>query len=171
MKLSKVLQCMEQQIHAISRWFSLLGMVMVLVMMSITAVYVLLRYFFRRPWKGSVDVQELMLVIVVFSSLAYMQFLKQHINTTVITSRLSKHTQAVLEVFKSLLGVGIFGFMGWGTITYAWRMLLGQDPTYTLTLEIPNAPFILIAGVGLSLLCLEQLISFFHSVHELKVNT
>ena len=63
--------------------------IFVFIMMFLTAADVLGRYIFSRPIYGAQDVTELMLVVIVFFGIPYLQFVKGHIKVELLFSRLS----------------------------------------------------------------------------------
>lgn len=69
-------------------------MLFFLVMVTITALDVALRYFFSRPLSGTIELTEFFMVIVFFSSVAYTQWTGGHIFMDVITAKLSRRRAA-----------------------------------------------------------------------------
>ena len=163
--MSKVLNNIERVIHLISNWYSEFAILPLSAMMFMIAADVILRYVLKRPIVGSTDLVHLMLVFVVFCPMAYTQFRKGHVTVTLITSRMGQRTTEILKVVVNFLGMVTAAGIGVGTLNYGRIVLLGQtsDSPATLTLLIPTAPFMIIAGAGLILLSVELLTDFVHS--------
>ena len=79
-----------RRMEPLCKWFSCAGMLFFLVMVTITALDVALRYFFSRPLSGTIELTEFFMVIVFFSSVAYTQWTGGHIFMDVITAKLSR---------------------------------------------------------------------------------
>jgi len=52
-------------------WYSVAGMIFFVCMVFLTFFDVILRYFFGRPISGSIEITEIMMVILVFSCLSW----------------------------------------------------------------------------------------------------
>ena len=61
-----------------------------MLMVFLTFVDVFLRYWFGKSINGTVEITELMMVIVVFSSTAYTQWQKSHVTMDILTSKLTE---------------------------------------------------------------------------------
>ena len=171
--MSGALNYMERAIHFTSKWFNRIAMVPLTAMMFLVAIDVCLRYFFRRPITGSNDLEELMLIVIVYCSIAHTQFLKGHVSVTLVTDKLHRRAEVIANIIIYFFSTAICGLMGVATINLGRLTLLGQTSgeAATATLEIPTAPFILIAGAGLITYSLELLVELLHSISDLKGET
>jgi len=111
-------------------------------------VDVTLRFFFNRPMRGILEVEEFMLVLLVFFAIAYIQKNKQHIIIDVFVSRLSKESQLIIDTFNYLLSFILITMMSYQTILYALRKLTVTSGA----LKIPVSFFVLLASFGIFLL-------------------
>lgn len=148
-------------------WFSA-GVL--LLMMFFTFSDVFGRYLLNKPIAGSIDVGEIMVVTLAFLGVAYTQVQRGHVRVEILISRLSRHTQAILETITSFLSAGIFGFIGWEVGVRAVGIMVSREPdVLSPTLQIPEAPFMLLAAIGLVILCLVLLVNFFRSLGEVAM--
>lgn len=60
------------------------------------------RYFFNLPLPGNLEMNEALIVIVIFLPLAYCQMTKGHIHLSVVTERLSGGVQRVFSIISSV---------------------------------------------------------------------
>ena len=121
------------------------------LMMLLTAADVVCRYIFGRSIASAHDLIELMMVVVIFLGLSYTASVKGHVQVDLITSKLSKRTQSVLDSITSLLSVVVFATIAWRFGMNAWSSFTRGGATPTV--EIPLSPFLFIACVGCALLC------------------
>lgn len=128
-------------------------------MMVLTGVDVFLRYVFNRPVTGSYEMTEFMMPIVIAFGLAYCALEKGHVRVELVTSKLPETAQAVMNVFASLVFIGIFILLTWQTFLRAKGMFdVGQT---SIVLYIPVFPFVLAVAIGSAALCLVVLRDLF----------
>jgi TRAP-type C4-dicarboxylate transport system permease small subunit len=114
---------------------------LVLIAMSVMLSYdVFCRYVFNAPLPASVEISSLMQAYVVFLPFAFTLALGQHVNVTMITSRLGRRVQKILSVF-SLLVTGVICVI---LAAYAWEEFASS---YAIN-EIMMAPVLVYWWVG-----------------------
>jgi tripartite ATP-independent transporter DctM subunit len=138
------------------------GRVVLGLMVTLISLDVVLRYFFNRPIRGSYELVEFMLVVLVYLGLAYTQTKKGHISVTLFTTRLPPAQLAVLHSATHLLCVGIFSIISWRCILQAEA--LRANETASGVLFIPNFPFMWVVVLGSVLLTLVFLKDFIESL-------
>lgn len=149
----------EAVIHAITRVASKIAMVLLFLMMCLVAADVFGRYLFNHPIGGTIDIIELSLVFVVFLTTADVASRKAHVMVNLVTSRFSKGLQSIMNSAMSLASLVIVALITWQLGVRGWTQIL--HPTlYTLYLEIPLGPFLLVAAVGSLLLSLVLAVNF-----------
>lgn len=126
-----------------SKWLSAAGMGVFMVMVFLTFVDVFLRYLLGRSLSGTVEVTELLMVIVVFSAIAHTQWQKSHVTMDILTARLSAPRRALLECATTLWSLVTVGFCAYTTARYA-----ASTSSVTLVLRLPLTPFIYFASFG-----------------------
>ena len=141
-----------RRIEPLCKWFSCAGMLFFLVMVTITALDVALRYFFSRPLSGTIELTEFFMVIVFFSSVAYTQWTGGHIFMDVITAKLSRRRQRQLKLITDIWSFVMIAYCIAAMLIYAHTSDL-----YSPVLGIPLTPFIYFAALGCALLFLTLL--------------
>ena len=167
MKASKIGSVTEAAIHGLTKggyWVA--GGLLFLLMLLVTAD-VIGRYVLSSPITGAADVEESMLVLLVFFSLAYCTLKRGHITVELVVSRLSERTQAILDSITSFASVTIFALIVWRMSIAGWHQVVSSSPVISLVLGIPYGPFILLAAIGSALVCFELLIHFSHRLAQL----
>ena len=168
MSLSQLGSKIEQGTHKVSKTINLVGVAILFLMMLVVTTDVLGRYLFSRPLPGAFDTIELMMVILVFFSLAYCAALEGHVRVDVFHSRLNKRNQAILDSVTFAAGAFIIALICWRLAARAWGIVLEPPGPRTLMLQIPHWPFLFVAAVGSLLFCLELIIHFFRSLTRVK---
>jgi len=121
------------------------------IMMVITTVDVTRRYLFDVPIAGVLEVNELILVFVVFSGLAYCQLNKGHLAVDVLVARLDPRRQAITEVIALAVSVLFFAVIVSGVWWSAYRSTMAGEYSYGL-IPFPKWPGKVIIAVGLTAL-------------------
>ena len=157
-------RAIERVVKPVSRIADGAGRVILAVMVVLITVDVVLRYFFNRPIKGSYELIEFMLVLIVFTGLAYTQTKTGHISIDLFTSRISKKARAVISSATNFLCLGAFILVTWRSIVKA--EILRSEGTTSGLLFIPNFPFLWVVAFCSALLCLFFLIALIDSTSE-----
>lgn len=160
--LKKITSISEKILHKAIHIASKAGQVILMAMVLLTITDIILRRLFNHPLSGSLEISQMMLVIVVFFSIAYSGIKKSHVTIDALTSRFSRKIQAVLNSIMGILSVLLFSAMGWGSIVLAMQKLENQSVTGML--PIPIYPFVFVVATGSILLALVLLIEFINSI-------
>ena len=163
-KLTEIGTSLERALFWVTRQASNLAMIVLMAMVLLVVVDITLRRFFNSPLSWSFEVIEVLLVIVVFFTVAYCCITKGHISVDLLTSRLSKRGQAILEIFSYFLGIVLFVFMTYCSILSAFEEIASHRMTGIL--QIPIYPFIFIVALGSTLLALVLIAQLIHSIRE-----
>lgn len=162
-KLSKI-DCLEKGILTITRSLSWVSGCTIFAIMFLISADVWARYVMKQPIKGVMDIVQMSLVVIGFLGMAYTQVEKGHVRVEVLIARLSKRTQAVLDIISASLSTIIFALIGWNQLGKVWRIVTSPEGRpQTDLLFIPYAPFIVIAALGCFLLCLVLVLEIFHN--------
>jgi len=167
LNLIKITSISEKVLHRATSIFSKVGQAILMAMVLLTVVDVVLRRIFNHPLSSSLELSQVMLVIVVFSSVAYCGIKRGHVRIDALTSKFSPKIQAILNCATGLIGVLLFSAMGWGSIVLALDKLANQSVTGIL--PIPVYPFVFLVAFGsilLALILLVQLIASIISVED-----
>jgi len=125
----------------------------ILVLMVLTTIDVVLRYILGMPLKGAYEISEILFLSAVFLGMAYTQLFREHVNVDLFITRLSKHTNLVLETLMLLPALLIFGLLTWQGIIAFWDALISGEYRWGL-IRIPLWPARLMVPLGASFLCL-----------------
>ena len=98
----------EKHVEPIARYLNAAGACTSLLMVILVTVHVISRAMFNQPLMGTVELEELMIVILVYCGIAYTQVTGNHISVDFITGRLPKGAQEVLAVATSLVQGPVF---------------------------------------------------------------
>jgi len=116
-----------------------------------------------RPILGSFEITQRLLMCTVFTSFAYAQSTKKHINMTIIIARYPRPLRFAFFTITSLLAVFVAG-----ALSYAGYFQAGvsrQMGTITDVLFIPLYPFFYVQAVGMAafaiVLLFDSTMSFF----------
>ena len=120
----------------------------ILVIMFIVVIDIILRYVTAEAAiRGTYELSEMAMVIIIFLSLAVTQIEKEHIRVTLIIDKLPFRARAYEDAVVSAV-MAVMAF-----ITFYAGILLAMDNfqsgQYTAVLYIPRYPFALIMSVGL----------------------
>ena len=144
-------------VQTVSRVLAWLAGLMIIVLMVIIAAEVAARYLFDRTIGGSVEIGELLLALVVFSSVAYAQQARAHVSTNLVTARLSP----LLRTWVQLIGLTtVLVVVVWAVVaTFERGMTSFEAGEATFGIRaVPLWPGRLLVPIGLGLLAIELLI-------------
>lgn len=165
MILDKASRALGNAVNPLSRVVDSAGRAMLALMVILIITDVVQRYFFNRPIKGSYELVEFMLVMLVFLGLAYTQTKKGHVSISLLTNKLSVSQLSIIHSLTHLLSFVIFVLITWRCILQAES--LRAAGTTSDVLFIPNYPFMWVVVFGSALLCLAFLIDFIKSINDL----
>ena len=168
MLLENSVRSLERFANPVSRLADSVGRVILALMVLLITLDVVLRYFFNRPIKGSYELVQFLLVLLVFLGLAYIQTKKGHVSVSLISAKLSRRQRSVVGSATYLLCLIIFSLISWRCILQAETLRVSG--TSSDTLSIPNFPFMWLVAFGSVLLCLVFLIDFIRSVDGVLKN-
>ena len=101
--------------------------VSIFVMVGLTTVDVVLRYFFNAPLVGAYEVMEFLLVGATFLSFAYVQRVKGHVGMDILLPKLGRKGNLILEVVGCLLALGCLWAAVWQAASEAWDAFVTGD--------------------------------------------
>lgn len=139
-----------------------------MVMMCLTTLDVFLRFLFNSPIAGTVELTELMLVVVALFGMAYVGIKKGHVRVELIISRLSPRVQAFINAIISIVSSILFFLITWQSAVHAKAIAVRNLTTTVLYIPIP--PFVLVVAFGSALFALVFLIDFCHYLSAVMKN-
>jgi TRAP-type C4-dicarboxylate transport system permease small subunit len=168
MRLRTAVNTTEKAMHRLSRGLRYISMGTLFIMVFFVTAGVIARYIFGKAINGDLEIQELMMVLIIFLAMAYGQLEKGNIQVELLIGRLKGRSKAILQSITYLLGLGILALIIWQMGTRAIHGLTTSGGGATIMLLIPKSPFVLIATIGLALMCVEWIIDLVHSVIQAR---
>lgn len=162
---NRVIEYLEKYSRLQARALNLVGVCAIpLIAINVTAD-VIGRYFFNRPIPGALDLSELLLVVVVCFALAYTASIREHMSVDVVTSRLGRRAEAILNVLTGLTGLAVLLLLTFyaaldGITTY-------RSGLETSILHMPIYPFRFVVAIGFFALSLELICQWLRSIERL----
>jgi len=157
---------LKRYVQPVSRWSSIVGNVSLLAMVLVVVVAVASRFALALPIAGNIELVKILLVLVIFSGMAYTALNKRHIRVDVITSRFSEKARLAFTVSGDLLALVSILIVSWQIVLNAHNLWL-QD-WFTAMLKIPLWPFALASAVFMGLFALAILVNFLESLGKLQ---
>lgn len=119
---------------------------LLLLLVLITCIDVVGRYFLNAPLAGAFEMTELMLAALVFTALPMTTERREHVEVDLLALGLGPLGKRLLRVFAGLFGCALL-------LTFAWRLAAhaakaGADHAVTNALAIPLAPFGYLAALS-----------------------
>jgi TRAP-type C4-dicarboxylate transport system permease small subunit len=160
MGLKRVASFLDKIANPLTRAISNFGAGVLVLMMFLTAMDVLLRYFLNSPISGALELTQYMMLIVVVSGLALCTVEKSHVRVEVIVERLPRKIRTVLYCITSLLSLGLFSLMTRQAVIYAGFLRDGK--LISPVLFIPAFPFAILLALGTAVFCLAIFAEFIY---------
>ena len=110
-----------ERFRPFSTFCSAISMYVFLGMVALTFLDVVLRTTIDRPISGTIEITELLMVVMFFGSVAHAQWNHAHVNMDIITSRLSKTGENRLGFATDLWSLVIVVFCIKTMIDYAFK--------------------------------------------------
>jgi C4-dicarboxylate transporter DctM subunit len=135
MWLDETAQLVEKRLKPATRGLNAAGAFTGLLMVILVTAHVISRAFFGKPLVGTVELEELMIVILVFCGMAYTQITGNHISVDFVTMRLSEKTRSILGVITALISTCLLFALTWQNV--ALSLVYLRDGMATFQLRIP----------------------------------
>ena len=130
-----------------------LAMLSLAVMIGVTVLDVILRYFFGRPIHGSYDLVESCLVIFVFNGLAACFFARRNVVIDIIDMCIGNRTLKLLMRISDAVSAAVLAIIIWAMLTPARQAFEYGDRKLELGLPIWVLWAFAIAGLAGTLFC------------------
>ena len=137
----------------------------VLLIMPLPVFFdVIARLTFKGAIPGCLEIEEFMLLIIVFLGIAFIQIDEGHIRIEFLVSRFPNWAQNILDSFNYLICSLLFALMSYQLIMQG--ILKIRDNIVTYELEIPIYIFWFIAALGAFLLAIVVALDFLRSLQR-----
>ncbi|HSM45788.1 MAG TPA: TRAP transporter small permease [Acidimicrobiia bacterium] len=117
--------------------------------LAMTIVDILGRNVFRQPFRGTVEMTSMILVVVVFMAVAHSEDVGDHITIDLIYERVGKGSKAFLDIFSDLFTVVVMALVSYRLYQFVIRNQASGAETPVL--DFPLWPFVAVAAVGAAL--------------------
>ncbi len=155
MPLQRVAQTLTRIIAPPARWLNGVGAATSLLMVLLVTANVLSRDLLGFSLMATVELEQIMLVVLVFWAMAHAQLNQKHIGVDFFTSRLSRSWRLRLACLTQGLSGLFFLLFTWQSLVITWTYWEKNETT--LFLQISKAPLALVIALGLLLLALALL--------------
>ena len=133
------------------------------LLMVLTVANVILRDLFNVPIRGTPELSEFMMIIVIFLALAWCAVTRKHVRVDILVSRFPSRVQIILDSITLLITLGIFFIITWQSVL---ESMVVYDTTSIL--RLPHTPFYWIMTVGLALFCLSIVVLVIENIAEAR---
>lgn len=127
----------------------------------------LLRTFFDMPIVGQIDLNNIALAWLAFTSFSWALIKGSHVRVSVAVDRFSPRLQSGCEILRNLLGVVLFATVTFLAVPYFWESFLIK--------EVPMSPFAapiwfakLALPIGVSLMFVAFLVHLIRSLRPTR---
>ncbi|MFC1945800.1 TRAP transporter small permease [Chloroflexota bacterium] len=144
----------------IEKWFSVVGALAVVLIMAGVATQIVARYAFNEAFAGIYEGSELLIVVVVFLSLSYIQSIRSHISMDFVVNRLPKRVQRGVSIVVLTLAFALFVVVTIRSGSYAYEQWdIGAASMGVIDFPLwPSRVFVPIGTALISLRLLYQII-------------
>lgn len=161
----------ERLVSRLSSWLNPLckglcsiGSVTLFGMMCLTVADILMRRFLNNSILGTVELTELMMVVIVFFTLGFTEMKDAHIKVDVFTNKLKRPTRTLLDTITQFLAFLLFAFMTVSAFRHAISIQRAGEVTQDLW--IPKYPFLYLTSLGCAVLSIALFFRFLQSLSE-----
>ncbi len=154
----------------LDRIFVTTAMSVLVLMMSLTTISVIGRYFFSAPIPDDLIISEHLMVFLVFLPFGAVQAAREHVFVTIFTEWMSNNTKVVMETIGVVIGFFIFTIITCAVFTdflAAWEVGAYSEGQ----LEVPESPARFAVFVGLALFAVRLLADSIVSVRGLMTGS
>jgi len=155
-------------INQASRVAAFITTVTLVAMVMLTVIDVFLRFVFRAPILGSVEITEYMMVTAGFLGMAWCAQKGGHVVVGILVDRLPKRIQHIFDCITLSVGLAIVPLVIWQSFAQS-GLCLEENYTSDL-LKIPQFPFYIIVGIGYIILFFVILTILINSIKKAVKN-
>src|SRR5690606_4986095 len=110
--------------------------VVMLALLAWTVADIVGRTFFNSPMRGTVELTELAVVVLVYLGLSYAESRDSHIAVDLLYLQLGVRGQLALRVFGGLVSLVVIALMTWRLSVFAGQLEAGSYTTGILRLPL-----------------------------------
>ena len=148
------------------RWLTVVAGIAIMVMMIYITGDVTGRYLFKNPLPASFKISEMLMIFIIFWSLAYVQARGGHLRLQFLSRRFPPRGQSILNILALIIGIFIFAIITWQAAD--WAIKAWQTGEYAQGVwKIPYFPARLTLSVGAFIICLQFIVSLIPHISQL----
>jgi TRAP-type C4-dicarboxylate transport system permease small subunit len=159
-----VLGRLEKASYYLSKWFSWVGGIGLVVMLGLIIADVVGIKIFKSPVPGAIEIVAFLGVVVTAFAIAYTYILRGHIQVEFFVMRLPARAQAFVASFVYLLGIVLFILLAWRS--YEYGRVLQSTGEVSMTQGIPFYPFVYAIALCCIPVCLLLIVELLKSVSK-----
>ena len=125
---------------------------------------IIARVTFKGAIPGCIEIEEFMLLFIVFLGIAFIQIDEGHIRIEFLVARFPKWVRNILDTFNYLICTSLFALMSYKLIDQGIRKI--RDNIVTYDLELPEYIFWFIAALGALILAIVVLLQFLRALQR-----
>lgn len=138
-------------VDLVSHVFSWLSGAFTLLLLVMLVAEVVVREVVGRSLLGTIELSEVLLVLIVALGVSYAQKTGSHVSTDLVTSRFAPTTAAVIRVVGMVVAAGFLLWTAWASAERGWESFESGESRFGIT-SVPVWPARLVLPVGLALL-------------------
>ena len=154
----------DSSIKKISELLATLAGWVVFIMMCVVVIDIVMIATRLGSLQVTLELVEMLMIVIVFGSLAYADVLDKHVAATIVVSRFSKPWRAVFNAFSYSISLLICLVFTWQIILYAQHMTAIRKTC--MSSDLPYYPFTWFAVIGFILLDMRYLIRIVTNIHN-----
>jgi tripartite ATP-independent transporter DctM subunit len=163
--ISNWIDRLRKFIELFSHWCSIAGGVTLLGMMFLIVAEVTLRSLLKRPIPGTIEMVQVMLIIVLYSGMGALGLKKDHIRVDILLDKFPPLAKQVITICAELVSLGIISILAWQNFVQA--SFLKSSGYLTGLLKLPTWPFAAITGIFIGVFALAILVNFIDGLRDL----
>ena len=158
------LKSLSAVLGRVSAVLAYIGAAALLLMMGLTAADVIGRYLFNAPILGTFEITEFLVLLLIFSFLAYTQSKKSHVAVDLLVGLFPQKVRAGIAVFNHTVCLLLMVLITWMGFQKALELKAVGEASPNL--QIPDYPFVFFLAFGCLVFCIE----YVRDLIELYVN-
>ncbi|MGB7181530.1 MAG: TRAP transporter small permease [Burkholderiaceae bacterium] len=155
---------MNAALEKLSGWMAGLACICLILLMLVTFLDVVGRYFFNTPLTYSVELTEFGMGLLVCLGLAVTTFNRGHISVDLLNSVLPSRADNWFRRLTALTGVLVFSLIAWRLYDRALSFM--DDGLTTQVLALPVYPVVFVMAAASVVAALIALVQLFEASHD-----
>lgn len=150
---------------AVMKYFKQIAALLLVLMPIPVFLDVVIRLVVDYSLPGIIELEEFLLLIIIFFSLPYVHSRSGHIRIDLITSKMPGRLQNVLVCVMSLLAVSLFVLLTWQLVHIGLSKMQSNEVSWTL--KLPMWIFYFLAASGSALMVYLTVRDFLAALHRI----